>query len=199
MLVKKPVRRSQGRNQPLGSRARGPAPVESGTARLGSGSNRGAPPPAPVLSLEGNLPNPTLPTDLASGSRFRALENLDLNMAMEDQITEVAVDKDTASHPVSNEDTNSDLVGTDQAPIRIAEASQNGNSTIEVMESIPSGNPRDPSTAGHIDVAQDSLRPVIVATRMSLRVWIPLGPNGKPNPALMGCRPRTKARDLLGL
>ena len=168
MLVQKPARRSQGRSHPSGTRPKGPTPVEPGTARLGSGSNRGAPQHVPAHNLEGNILHPTPPADLACGSRFRALETIDLNMATEEQNVEVAMDKDIAAHLVSNEVTNSDLVEMDQAPSRQAEANQNGNSSFEAMESIPSGNHVDSSTAGPIAGAQDSLRPATDVTRTGI-------------------------------
>jgi len=86
-------------------------------------------------------------------------------MVMEDQNIEVDVDKDTTSNPVSNPVTNSNLVGTEQAAIRVIEALQNGNNNMGDMESIPRGNHREPSIAGHIAAAQETLRPVTIAVR----------------------------------
>jgi len=116
-----------------------------------------------VLSLEENPQNPNPPQDINIGSRFRALATLDLNMVTKDQNIDIDMDKDTTSNPVSNPITNSDLVGMEQAAIRVIEARQNSNSNMGDMENIPRGNHREPSTAGHIAAAQETPRPVTIA------------------------------------
>ena len=160
MLVTKPTRRPQGRNQQPGARTRGPAVIEPGPTRVGHESNRSMLTPASVPNLERN-PHPPV-HDPSSGSRFRALETLDLNMATEDQDTEIGVHVDMAAAPNPKDGTESNLVRMEITPNRILAASNYGNGNCGDMASTPIGNHRDHPMNGHTHEAQEPIRPTTV-------------------------------------
>uniref|UniRef100_A0A7C9DM52 Uncharacterized protein n=1 Tax=Opuntia streptacantha TaxID=393608 RepID=A0A7C9DM52_OPUST len=104
MLVKKPVRRNNGRNQALGQRIRGHEQGELNPGR----SRRESSPSWPRGELNRPPPSQESAPNTASaqqqinrdqdqncGSRFRALATFDLNMDMETPDMEVAAEGDS--------------------------------------------------------------------------------------------------------
>jgi len=174
MLVKRPSRRTQGRNQQSGSRIRGPAPVEPEPARVGHASTRSAATSALVPELEGNLFPPQ--QDTSSGSRFRALENLDLNMATEDQDTGFdgaanmavedqdagnGVDADMREAPHPESGVQASLERTDRTIFRAPVADNYGMNPCGDEASTLAGT----HNAAPLNEAQDSNRPITTMPR----------------------------------
>ena len=177
MIVRKPARRQNSRNQLPGTGARRQANGEPGNPRLNNDSNRVAPARDPTPNTETNRQNPNLHPNQNLGSRFRVLAALDLNMDTDNHGLEGTAEKDSTSHL----ETNSTLVVPEQAEDWEAGTSYNGNGNLGGKESFPIEWQRESREAGHPIEAQVLSRSTAVVDNTTLGYLNPHRPNSSLN------------------
>ena len=133
MLVKKPARRNNGRQQPQRVRTAGPAQGEPDQIRARYEPNRTELNMESAPSMETNQSHPQSRQENTRGSRFSALAELDLNMDVANQETESEAHKETNPIIVAN----SSLVREKQVAFQDPHLNQDGSRISRDKENFP--------------------------------------------------------------
>ena len=161
MLVKKPTRRSNNRNQRSGTRVHGQGESEPGSLRVAPASNRSNPNREAVPHMETSRQDPQSPRNPNLGSRYRALAALDLNLEADSNILPVASNEDS----LSNLATTSSLVRTDKGKSPDIGGSRNGKGNPENRKETPMESQRHAQDIEHNVLVNTSIQTDSVAPR----------------------------------
>ena len=179
MLVKKPARRNNGRQQQQGARASGAVQSEPNQVRLRAESNRPEPATEPAQIMEANQESPKSQQDNPHGSRFSVLAEIDLNMDVATKEMEGEAEKEANSI----RDTNSSLVRVEQMETRELQTSQEGNRISRDKENLPRRRPVVSNEADRTNMTRAVTNPGPIIPRptsIQLGPQRPIVPNLNP-------------------